>query len=306
MQKQVSENNTNSKIHTPVMLDEVIENLDIKKDGIYLDATMGDAGHSTKILKKLGSGKLISIDWDQNSVNFVKESNSLAKVDNWTIKRWDFAKVDELFKELEIEKLDGALFDLGLSSRQLKQGKRGFSFYKEGDLDMRMDDRLGVKAKDLLMALTHKEMTKLFKTYGEERYANDIASSIINMRDNGGIGNTKDLVKAILRAVPENYDSGRKHPARRVFQALRIAVNDEINNITKGLDNVLEVMGNSGRIVVLTYHSLEENVVNNWVSENFENINLLTPLPAEPTEEEIKDNVRSRSAKMFVIEVASS
>jgi 16S rRNA (cytosine1402-N4)-methyltransferase len=196
------------------------------------------------------------------------------------------------------------LFDLGLSSRQLKSDKRGFSFYGQGDLDMRMDQRLDVKAKDLLKVLTYKEMKKLFETYGEERYSAEIASNIINARKNNKLSNTKDLVKTIFKSVPDNYDSGRKHPARRVFQALRIAINDEINNISKGLDQVFKYLVEGGRIVLLTYHSLEENEVNNWINDNFSEINLLTALPITPSEEEIVDNSRARSAKMFVIEKA--
>jgi len=289
-------------MHRPVLLEETINYLNIKKDGIYVDCTLGDGGHSSKILKKIGSGRLISLDFDIRSIQFVKRNNPLATIDNWTIIHDNFAKLDKILDKLKIKRVDGFLFDIGLSSRQLGDKTRGFSFHGDGELDMRMDDRMTIKAVDLLNCLSKKELEKLFAKYGEEKYAKEIASRIVRERKLDRIDNVYALVKIIFKSVPPNYDRGRKHPARRVFQALRIAVNDEINNLKTGLTKALDYLNVGGRIVVVTYHSLEQKIVEDFINKNFEKINLLTPIPVTPSETEIVINKRSRSAKMFVIE----
>lgn len=289
--------------HTPVLLDEAIEQLNIKKDGIYVDATLGDGGHSTEILKQIGSGKLISTDFDINSINWVKANNPLSTVDNWIIEYSNFTEIDEVLKRNNIEKIDGILFDIGLSSRQIANKKRGFSYYGDGEIDMRMDEGLQVKAKDLLMALSQKELALLFTRYGEEKYSNDIARNIVKARKVGKLNTIHDLVQAIYAGVPKNYDRGRKHPARRVFQALRIAVNDEIYGLEKALQKTMNILNPKGRIVVITYHSLEDKVVQRFIQDNFEKLTILTPTPIHPTVEEVEKNQRSRSAKMYVIEL---
>lgn len=290
-------------VHTPVLLDEAIEQLKIKKDGVYVDATLGDGGHSTEILKNIGSGKLISIDCDINSINWVKNNNHLASVDNWNIEYANFSEIEEILKAKGIKKIDGILFDIGLSSRQLANKTRGFSYYGDGEIDMRMDERLQVKAKDLLMALSAKELTQLFNKYGEEKYSAEIARSIARQKKDGNLNTIRDLVQAIYSAVPQNYDRGRKHPARRVFQALRIAVNDEIFGLEKALVKVLPFINIGGRIVVITYHSLEEKVVQRFIQDNFNKLVILTPTPIQPNTEEIEKNQRARSAKMYVVEI---
>ncbi|HOU76413.1 MAG TPA: 16S rRNA (cytosine(1402)-N(4))-methyltransferase RsmH [Candidatus Dojkabacteria bacterium] len=290
-------------VHTPVLLDEAIEQLNIKKDGIYVDATLGDGGHSTEILKNIGSGRLISIDCDINSIDWVKKNNHLATVDNWIIEYANFSEIEDILKSKNIQKIDGILFDIGLSSRQLANKARGFSYYGDGAIDMRMDDRLQVSAKDLLMALSAKELTRLFNKYGEEKYSAEIARSIVRQRKDNNLNTIRDLVQAIYSAVPQNYDRGRKHPARRVFQALRIAVNDEIFGLEKALTKVLPFLNTGGRIVVITYHSLEEKVVQKFIQDNFEKLVILTPTPIKPSPEETERNQRARSAKMYVIEI---
>ncbi|MBN1373953.1 16S rRNA (cytosine(1402)-N(4))-methyltransferase RsmH [Candidatus Dojkabacteria bacterium] len=289
-------------VHKPVLLEKVIEYLNIVPEGNYVDATLGDGGHSTEILKALGSGKLVSLDHDTESIEFVKTNNPLAKLDNWIIEKANFKSMKKILNKHNIESINGVLFDLGLSSRQLAQKNRGFSFYGSSKLDMRMDKDLLVNAFDLLHALSESELTKLFTVYGQERYSKSIAREIIKARKAEELTTTHELVKAIYKGVPENYDRGRKHPARRVFQALRIAVNDEINNLKAALPEAFSLLSHKGRLVILAYHSLEAGVVESFINENFDSLSLLTPVPLTPEEEEVLENKRSRSAKLFVIE----
>jgi 16S rRNA (cytosine1402-N4)-methyltransferase len=286
------------KIHTPVLLKESIDSLNIQPDGFYIDCTLGDGGHSIEILKKLSpEGLLLSIDHDQHAIDFVKEYyQEEVEQENWIVKRGNFKNIKELTKEINRKPL-GILMDLGLSSRQLEEShQRGFS-YNESDepLDMRMDETLGVTASDLLKALPEKELAYLFWTYGEERYSKPIAREIKeNISDIKTVG---DLTRLVYKVVPVNSN---KNPSRRVFQALRIVVNDELNNLEIGLDNSFEILQEGGRISVISFHSLEDRIVKNYFLEKQGSGEgeMLFKSQIAPTDDEKKHNPRSASAKL--------
>ena len=286
------------KIHTPVLLKESIDSLNIQPDGFYIDCTLGDGGHSIEILKKLSpEGLLLSIDHDQHAIDFVKEYyQEEVEQENWIVKRGNFKNIKELTKEINRKPL-GILMDLGLSSRQLEEShQRGFS-YNESDepLDMRMDETLGVTALDLLKVLPEKELAYLFWTYGEERYSKPIAREIKeNISDIKTVG---DLTRLVYKVVPVNSN---KNPSRRVFQALRIVVNDELNNLEIGLDNSFEILQEGGRISVISFHSLEDRIVKNYFLEKQGSGEgeMLFKSQIAPTDDEKKHNPRSASAKL--------
>ena len=286
--------NKKNKYHKPVLLQESLENLNIKPNGYYVDCTLGEGGHSIEILKKLHKeGSLLSIDRDQDAIDFVKNNykEEIEKHKNWKIKKANFKNINEILDK----KVDGILMDLGLSSRQLEASKRGFS-YLEGsqDLDMRMDEEVSAKAIDILNFYDEKTLAKIFKEFGEERNAKRIAKFI---KENiGEIKTVQDLNNVISRAVPAAFADKHKHPSRRVFQALRIAVNDELGNLREGLENSFNVLKKDGRIVVISFHSLEDRIVKKFFKEKGEKSEIIVP-----TEEEIKENPRSRSAKMRVL-----
>jgi 16S rRNA (cytosine1402-N4)-methyltransferase len=287
------------KIHIPVLLNESIQSLDIKPDGFYIDCTLGDGGHSFEIVKKLSEdGLLISIDQDQHAIDFVKEFYKGQIPENWKLVKSNFSKIGQIAKEFN-RKPDGILMDLGLSSRQLEQShNRGFSYSQENEpLDMRMDEELNVKAKDLLVVLSDKELTKLFDTYGEEKYAYKIAKLIKrNIEDINTVG---DLTRLVYRVVPAAHKSS-KNPSRRVFQALRIVVNDELNSLKTGLEKSFEILNRNGILTVITFHSLEDRIVKeffNNLSESGKGVSLYSEIIA-PTDTEIERNPRSASSKL--------
>ncbi|KUK76963.1 MAG: S-adenosyl-methyltransferase MraW [candidate division WS6 bacterium 34_10] len=290
------------KIHIPVLLDESIEALNVKPDGFYIDCTLGDGGHSNKILSQLSSqGLLLSIDQDQNAIDFVKSYYDIPE--NWIIEKGNFANIKEILARLNTDKeVSGILMDIGLSSRQLEESEgRGFSYKEEDEpLDMRMDQELGVNALDLLKVLKVHELTKLFKVYGEERFAKPIAKAI--KEDISEINTVGDLTSLIYNVVP--VAQSNKNPSRRVFQALRIAVNDELNSLKEGLDNAFEILTTGGRIAVISFHSLEDRIVKDYFNEKEESKHgkLVNEKPITATEEEINRNPRSSSAKLRVLE----
>jgi 16S rRNA (cytosine1402-N4)-methyltransferase len=299
-----------SKLHISVLPQESIEGLNIKKDGIYIDCTLGEAGHSQMVLNLLDkNGKLISIDQDQNAIDFVYDKFSeVVKDPRWIIVRSNFSKLKAISnKEGIAGKVDGILMDLGLSSRQLEADERGFSYHNlDEELDMRMDDQLGVKAKDLLNALTEQELTKLLRKYGEERYASRIARSI---KDNPTpISTVGELTSLVDRAVPAaSRTQTQKHPSRRVFQALRIAVNDELNSLTAGIHDSVDILKPGGRLVIISFQSLEDRIVKNAFRE-FSSKGLgeeINRKPIIPSEEEIEENSRSHSAKLRIFELTA-
>jgi 16S rRNA (cytosine1402-N4)-methyltransferase len=289
------------KIHIPVLLEETLKALNVKADGFYIDCTLGDGGHSNKILSQLSSqGLLLSIDRDENALQFVKDYYDIP--DNWILAQGNFANIQEILETKKISRKPyGILMDLGLSSRQLEESNnRGFSYREsEEPLDMRMDTNLGVNALDLLKVLKEHELTKLFKIYGEERYAKPIAKAI--KEDISEIQTVGDLTRLIYNVVP--VASNNKNPSRRVFQALRIAVNDELNSLKEGLDKAFEILQSGGRLTVISFHSLEDRIVKEFFNEkeDQEKGETLSKNPIQSTEEEIERNPRSSSAKLRVL-----
>lgn len=284
----------NEKLHKPVLLKEALESLNIKPKGIYVDCTLGEGGHSIEILKRLDNkGKLISLDRDQQAIDFVKNyyKKERRENQNWQIIKANFKNIDEILDE----KVDGILMDLGLSSRQLEASKRGFS-YLEGsqDLDMRMDEQLDAKAIDILNYYDEKSLAKILKEFGEERNARKIAKLI--KQNIKGIKKVQDLNNVILRAVPAAFADKYKHPSRRVFQALRIAVNDELGNLREGLEKSFDSLKKGGSLVVISFHSLEDRIVKRFFKQKGIKSQIILP-----TEEEILKNPRARSAKMRIL-----
>lgn len=288
-----------NKIHIPVLLKESIDSLNIQKDEFYIDCTLGDGGHSVEILKNLSKdGLLLSLDHDQYAIDFVKEYYPKEVTQgNWMIKKANFKDIKTCAKEVG-RNPKGILMDLGLSSRQLEDShNRGFS-YQEADepLDMRMDQDLGVSAKDLLNVLPEKELGNLFHTYGEEKYAYRIAKNIKkNISDINTVGDLTRLIYKVVPAVNSN-----KNPSRRVFQALRIVVNDELNNLSKVLDESFEILQKEGRISIISFHSLEDRIVKNYFFEKQGSGKgeLLFKSHIAPTDDEKEQNPRSASAKL--------
>lgn len=288
--------------HTPVLLDETIELLDIKSEGFYVDATLGEAGHSRAILSQLsGKGLLVSIDQDQEAIDYVKitYTDDLA-TGRWEIIKSNFSKLDQILSNYD-RKPDGVLMDIGISSRQIEVEGKGISYQNESDsLDMRMDRSTNVTAADLLNALNEQELTKLFRMYGEERYASRIAQMIKDSPTE--IKTVGELNNLISRAVPANTVNS-KHPSRRVFQALRIAVNDELNSLKEGLEGSFKNLNSNGRLVVIAFHSLEDRIVKEYFNQQKDagRAQLLTKKPITASDEELARNPRSHSAKVRAI-----
>jgi len=290
------------KIHIPVLLKESIDSLNIVPNGFYIDGTLGDGGHSIEILKKLSiDGLLISTDQDQHAIDFVLDYYKDNLMQNWIISKSNFAKIDEVIKKFGKERLpDGILLDIGLSSRQLEEShNRGFSFQEENEpLDMRMDEELGVTAKDLLNAFSERELAHIFWSYGEEKYSQRISREI--KKNISNINTVGDLTRLIYRAVPAADKSTYKNPSRRVFQALRIVVNDELGSLQKGLDSSFKVLNKNGRLSVITFHSLEDRIVKNYFLDKSRSGEgrLLFQKYVAPTDFEKRINPRSASAKL--------
>jgi len=295
-----------SNYHTSVLLQESIELLAIKTGKKYIDATLGGGGHTTAILER--GGEVLGIDFDQDALDWVEKkikdqkSNLKNKEKNLTLAGGNFKDIDNIARDNGFENVAGVLFDLGVSSHQFDTGTRGFSFQREALLDMRMDQELGVKASDLINILTKGELYELFHKLGEERFAYPITNSIVRARRIKRIETTTELAEIVRRAVPGHNQN--INPATQVFQALRLAVNDELNNLRETLPKALEILDNRGRIVVISFHSLEDRIVKNQFREweEKERGKIITKKPLTPSEREIGENKRSRSAKLRVFE----
>lgn len=294
-------NKPTEKIHIPVMLEESLAYLDLKPNGTYVDGTLGEAGHSLEILKVLheGNGKLYSFDQDQKAISLVSERYKATIDDQWELVHANFANINtQIPRDTE---LDGILLDIGISSRHIEDDDRGFSYQELNQpLDMRMDTRLGVTAKDLLKVLNQKQLTRLFQEFGEERHAGRIASAI--KRHPYPIEQVGDLVAIIDRVMPAASRQNNKHPEKRVFQALRIAVNSELESLKEGLVNGFEKLKTGGRFVVISFHSLEDRIVKKTFKSFGAQAVPVEDGYFEPKEDEIEANPRARSAKMRVIE----
>lgn len=291
--------------HKSVLLQEALFYLKIAKNKKYIDATIGGGGHAQAILK-LG-GSVLGIDQDDEALEYVEkrirnDELGIKERDSLTLVKGNFGEIKEIANRNGFTDVKGILFDLGVSSHQLESDVRGFSFQKDMELDMRMDKSLKVKAKDLINGLSMKELEELFKKFGEEPFAKVIAKNIHKARTVNPIERTQELVDIVRRSMRPVHL--KFHPATRVFQALRIAVNDELNNLRLGLNGAIDILGSQGRIVVISFHSLEDRIVKNFFEESQEKgIGvILSKKPILPTGEEIDLNRRSRSAKLRVFE----
>lgn len=302
-------------MHISVLLKEVIENLNLKEDSVIVDATLGYAGHSSEILKKIKNGKLYAFDQDIEAINFSKDK--LSKIgNNYEIIKSNFVNMKEELNKRNVTKVNGILFDLGVSSPQLDEDYRGFSFHKDAILDMRMNQEQSLSAKEVVNNYSLEELTRIFKEYGEEKFAYSIAKKIIENRNIKPIETTLELVEIIKTGVPEKYKR-EHHPARKVFQAIRIEVNKELEVFEKALYDALELIDINGRICVITFHSLEDKICKRTFKEKTEINKDLKNMPVipdeylpnykivkviEPTNKELEENNRSRSSKLRIIE----
>jgi len=299
-------------MHKSVLLNECIEYLNIKEDSIIVDCTLGYGGHSSEILKKIPKGHLYSFDQDENAIKYSNER--LSKISsNYTIIESNFVNIKQKLNEILNDKVDGILYDLGVSSPQLDIGERGFSFHQDAILDMRMNQKQELNAAYVVNEYSYERLIDIFFRYGEEKYAKNIAKAIINKRP---IKTTMELVDVIREAVPFKY-SREKHPARKIFQAIRIEVNNELEVFEKSLKDALNLLNIGGRICVITFHSLEDKIckkIFKEVSSIGSEFNNLPVIPIEyqpnfkiiktiePSKEELEVNQRARSAKLRVIE----
>ncbi len=301
-------------IHKPVLAEKMIEYLVINQDGVYLDATLGDGGHAELICRTLSlNGKLIGLDQDEDALARAKERLK-AYQDRTVFIKGNFSEMQDLLQEKGITQLDGVLMDLGVSSYQVETPHRGFSFHHQGPLDMRMDKELEQTAAHLVNNYAKRDLARIFKEYGEEKFAGRIASFIVEKRKIHPFQTTTDLVEVIKDAVPAAGRRKGGHPARRVFQALRLAVNQELENLQEALPQGVELLREGGRIGVISYHSLEDRRVKQIFKQRsrctcppelplcrcVEDLKLLTPKPLYPEDEEISSNPRSRSARLRV------
>ncbi len=303
--------------HVPVMLGEVLELLACRPGGIYVDGTLGGGGYTRSILER-GAALVVGMDWDAEAIERVRESLG-GYAERIVLERADFAEVRQVLSRNGIEAVDGVVVDLGLSSFQLDDARRGFSFLQEGPLDMRMNKGLPETAADLVNGLPEKELADLIYRYGEERHSRKIARSIVAARAKGRIEDTLELAELVRRAVPKTRDTLRIHPATRTFQALRIAVNREIESLERFLPEALDVLRPGGRLCVVSFHSLEDRVV----KEAFRSwartcrcpperircecggrplVKLLTRKALRPSESEVEQNPRARSARLRAVE----
>ena len=300
--------------HLPVLLDETIRGLDIKPDGTYVDGTVGGGGHSIEIARRLGTGLLIAIDRDPDAI---KAAGERLYGLNAKLVRSNYCEVDSVLRSLGIEKIDGMLLDLGVSSYQLDTRERGFSYHGDAPLDMRMS-REGLSARDVVNSYSYEDLSRIIFEYGEERYAKTIASNIVKLRESKPIESTAELAEIIKMSVPQK--ARRDHnPARKTFQAIRIEVNNELGSLSEALDKAFDLLKVGGRLAVITFHSLEDRLVKQRFASFCQGCTcppefpvcvcgktprgkLITKKPTEPSEEEQRINPRSRSAKLRIIE----
>lgn len=280
--------------HTPALLNETIDLLNIRLDKKYIDATLGGGGHSEEILKR--GGMLLGIDQDPEAVAYAG-GRLLKNFPSLKLAQANFVEIDKIAKENGFEKVDGIVFDLGASSHQLEEESRGFSFNQEGPLDMRMNSGLAVTAKDLVNGLNEWELTRLFLKLGEEKSSKKYAKAICAARKNKPIETCKELA-LIIAPKREGFD--RIHPATRVFQALRIAVNDELNSLKDALPKAIDLLNKGGRIAVLSFHSLEDGIIKKYFLQTEQDgiIKIINKKPIVPSGKEVKLNPRARSAKL--------
>lgn len=307
--------------HYTVLLKETVDGLAIKKNGIYVDCTLGGAGHSEYLLSQLDeTGHLYAFDQDQKALDFAAQR--LKKyVDKGmvTFVKSNFRYLKDKLAELDVYSVDGVLYDLGVSSPQLDEAERGFSYHKDASLDMRMDQSAALSAYQVVNDYSYQELVKIFFRYGEEKFSKQIAREIERVREKRAIETTGELVDIIKTAIPAPARRNGGHPAKRVFQAIRIAVNDELSVVEESLEQAIELLNMNGRISVITFHSLEDRIVKTMfkeyssvkdlppglpmIPEEFQpELKVVTRKPILPSKEELEENNRSRSAKLRIAE----
>ena len=308
--------------HYSVMLNETIEQLNIRPDGIYVDGTLGGAGHSLEIAKRLTTGRLIGIDQDADAIAAASERLAGYK-DKVTIVRSNYAQMKTVLHDLGINKVDGILLDLGVSSFQLDTPERGFTYRSEdAPLDMRMDDRQTLTARDIVNDYSEMELFRIIRDYGEDRFAKNIAKHIVNARREKPIETTGELNAIIKGAIPMKVQVTGGHPSKRTYQAIRIELNHELDVLRDNLDDMIELLDDGGRCCIITFHSLEDRIVKSAFKKN-ENPctcpsnfpvcvcgnkskgHVVTRKPILPSEKELEENSRSKSAKLRVFERAT-
>lgn len=307
--------------HKPILLAECMASLNIQRDGTYLDLTLGGAGHASEILKRLGpKGLLVGIDQDENAIAAADQKlNDSHCVASYKLHRTNFENITSVMQEMGINAVQGILMDLGVSSHQLDEAERGFSYQHDAPLDMRMDRRNALSAREVMNTWSHGEITRIIREYGEDRWASRIASFIVKARETENIETTGQLVEIIKAAVPASARREGPHPAKRTFQAIRIAVNRELDVLASTLNDAVMLLVPGGRIAVITFHSLEDRIVKQTFASFVDGctcpknlpvcvcgfqqkLKLVTRKPIEAGEVELQENPRARSAKLRVAE----
>ncbi len=304
--------------HKPVLLKECLDGLDIRPDGIYVDGTLGRAGHSLEIVKGLTTGRLIAIDRDKAALE-AAPARLTGHMDKVTLVRGNFGSLTAILTSLGVDGVDGMLFDLGVSSPQLDDGSRGFSYLQDAPLDMRMDQSAPLTAREVVNGWSQEELRRILWQYGEERYSGPIAAAIVRRREQAPIETTGELAELIRQAMPAKARREKQHPAKRSFQAVRIAVNDELGEVERLLEGALDALNAGGRLAVISFHSLEDRLVKTaygaWakgctcppdfpvcVCGKKPRAKLVGKRPITASARELEDNPRARSAKLRIAE----
>ena len=304
--------------HKPVLLRECLEGLNIRPDGIYVDGTLGRAGHALEIAKRLTTGRLIAVDRDKAALD-AAPARLRDYLDKVVLVRGNFGDLKAILSDLGVDKVDGMLFDLGVSSPQLDDASRGFSYLQDAPLDMRMDRSAALTAKDVVNGWSQDELKRILWQYGEERYAGPIAAAVVRERGQAPIETTGRLAEIVRAAMPAKARREKQHPAKRSFQAIRIAVNDELGEVERLLAHALDLLNPGGRLAVISFHSLEDRLVKTACAEwakgctcppdfpvcvcgKTQRARLVGRRPITAAEEELADNPRARSAKLRIAE----
>ncbi len=306
-------------VHKSVLLNETVDSLNVKPDGIYIDGTLGGGGHAYHVCRKLGEhGRFIGIDQDEEAIRAASER--LAEFgDKVTIVRSNYVNTPEILKNLGIEKVNGIMLDLGVSSHQLDTAERGFSYMTDAPLDMRMDNRNSMTAKDIVNEYSEMELFRVIRDYGEDKFAKNIAKHIVNARKEKTIETTGELTEIIKAAIPMKMRVNGGHPAKRTFQAIRIELNKELDVLRDSIDNMIDLLDDKGRLSIITFHSLEDRIVKNRfrINENpctcpsdfpvcvcgkKSKGRVVTRKPIVPGEDELSDNSRAKSSKLRVFQ----
>lgn len=305
--------------HKSVLLEETIENLNIKPDGIYVDGTLGGAGHAYEVCKRLSDkGRFIGIDQDADAIHAASQRLAPFK-DKVTIIRSNYCGMKEELNKIGITKVDGILLDLGVSSYQLDTVERGFTYREDAPLDMRMDQRQSMTARDIVNEYSEMDLFRMIRDYGEDKFAKNIAKHIVQAREQKPIETTGELIDHIKAAIPMKIRAVGGHPAKKTFQAIRIELNKELEVLKESLDDMVDLLGDEGRLCIITFHSLEDRIVKQafrknenpctcpssfpiCVCGNVSKGKVITRKPIVPTEEEVQWNKRSKSSKLRVFE----